>query len=52
MILGIGTDLIVNSRVKKLYLKYGDRFVDKILSTDEKAAFYNLKSSKKNNLEI
>ena len=49
MILGIGTDLILNSRVKKLYIKYGDRFVDKILSIDEKAAFYNLKSSKKLN---
>ena len=36
MILGIGTDLIINNRVKKLYEKYGDRFVDKILSADEK----------------
>ena len=47
MILGVGTDLIINSRVKKLYAKYGDRFVDKILSADEKTEFYNLKSSKK-----
>ena len=37
MILGIGTDLIINSRVQKLYKKYGDRFLDKILSANEKA---------------
>ena len=49
MILGIGTDLIINGRVKKLYMKYGDRFIDKILSADEKAAFYNLKSPQKLN---
>ena len=32
MILGIGTDLVTNTRVKKLYQKYGDRFLNKILS--------------------
>ena len=47
MILGIGTDLIINSRVQKLYKKYGDRFLNKILSANEKAEFSNLKNSQK-----
>ena len=49
MILGIGTDLIINSRVQKLYKKYGDRFLNKILSANEKAEFSNLKNSQKIN---
>ena len=47
MILGIGTDLVTNTRVKKLYEKYGDRFLNKILSADEKSKFLNLKNSEK-----
>jgi len=49
MIIGIGTDLVSNKRVNKLYEKYGNRFLDKILSAEEKAEFLNLKSSKKIN---
>ena len=49
MILGIGTDLVNNIRVKKLFEKYGDRFVNKILSANEKSQFFNLKSSQKLN---
>ena len=48
MILGIGTDLIINSRVQKLYKKYGDRFLNKILSAYEKAEFFQLKKFSKN----
>ena len=47
MILGIGTDLVTNTRVKKLHQKYGDRFLNKILSADEKSKFLNLKNSEK-----
>ena len=47
MILGIGTDLIINSRVQKLYQKVWDRFLNKILSANEKAEFSNLKNSEK-----
>ncbi len=43
MILGIGTDLVTNTRVKKLYEKYGDRFLNKILSADEKSKFLTSK---------
>ena len=44
MILGIGTDLVTNTRVKKLYEKYGDRFLNKILSADEKSKILNLRN--------
>ena len=47
MILGIGTDLVINNRIKKLYEKYGERFLNKILSVNEKIEFFNLKSSQK-----
>ena len=47
MILGIGTDLVINKRIKKLYEKYGERFLNKILSANEKIEFFNLKSSQK-----
>ncbi|MDR0572070.1 MAG: holo-ACP synthase [Rickettsiales bacterium] len=42
MILGIGTDLIMVSRVEQTFLRYGLRFVDKILSTEEKKRFFSL----------
>ena len=47
MILGIGTDLVINKRIKKLYERYGERFLNKILSVSEKIEFFNLKSSQK-----
>ena len=49
MILGIGTDLVNNKKIKKIYQKYGDRFLNKILSANEKAEFSNLKNSQKLN---
>jgi|TARA_Y100000310_G_scaffold311580_1_gene358003 holo-[acyl-carrier protein] synthase len=36
MILGIGTDIVDVARVKSIYEKYGVRFLDKILTPDEK----------------
>ena len=39
MIRGIGADLVEKKRVKNLFLKYGDRFVNRILSTSERKEF-------------
>jgi holo-[acyl-carrier protein] synthase len=36
MILGIGTDIVDVARVQRLLEKWGDRFLNKILTTDEK----------------
>ena len=36
MILGVGTDFIEKKRVEKILKKYGNRFIDKILSDNEK----------------
>ena len=35
MILGIGVDLLNINRVEKLYLKFGDKLADRILSEEE-----------------
>ena len=43
MILGIGVDLLNINRVEKLYLKFGDKLADRILSEEE---FGNYKKSK------
>ena len=39
MIMGIGTDLVEKERVKKIYLRYGEKFVDRILSEFEQKEF-------------
>ena len=39
MIKAIGTDLLKKSRIKKIYLKYGDKFLAKILSQEAKNEF-------------
>lgn len=36
MILGIGTDIVDVERISKIYVKYGLRFLDKVLKQDEK----------------
>ena len=36
MIIGIGTDLVQNNRIKSLYEKYEGRFADKVLSKKKK----------------
>lgn len=35
MIIGIGTDIVQISRIKRLYDEYGDRFINKFLSDSE-----------------
>ena len=49
MILGIGTDFIEKKRVEKILKKYGDRFINKILSDSEKKNFSSLDKRKKVN---
>lgn len=39
MILGVGSDVVNCERVKKLYEKYGLRFLNRILSFDEQRVF-------------
>ena len=47
MINGIGTDLVEKERVENLFLKYGNRFVDKILTKSERKEFDNRKGKEK-----
>ena len=35
-IIGLGTDIVNINRIKKIYSKYGNRFLDKILTKSEK----------------
>lgn len=35
MIIGAGTDIVEKKRIEKVYLKYGDKFLKKILSSNE-----------------
>jgi len=35
MITGIGTDMVLISRIEKLHKKYGKRFLDRVLSLEE-----------------
>lgn len=37
MILGIGTDIVDISRISRLYRRYGDSFLEKFMSPDERA---------------
>lgn len=37
MIIGIGVDIVDVARIKKLYDKYGSKFLDKVLTESEKA---------------
>ena len=49
MILGVGTDFIEKKRVEKILKKYGDRFINKILSDSEKKNFSSVDKTKKVN---
>tara|TARA_B100000073_G_scaffold342016_1_gene344396 strand:- start:1288 stop:1644 length:357 start_codon:yes stop_codon:yes gene_type:complete len=49
MILGIGTDLVYKEKVKNIYSKYKEKFVKKILSTEEQENFSSLSERKKIN---
>ncbi len=44
MIKGIGIDLVENSRIKRMFNKYGYKFAKKILSNSEMANFLNSNS--------
>lgn len=39
MIFGIGTDLCQIERIERVYAKYGDHFVDRLLMPEERAQF-------------
>ena len=47
MILGIGTDLIHKEKIKNIYSRYEERFLKKILSTEEQETFYTLPEGKR-----
>ena len=47
MIRGIGTDLVEKERVKNLFLKYGDKFVNKLLAESEMKEFQRRKGQEK-----
>ena len=47
MITGIGTDFIEKKRIEKIFKKYGNRFLNKILSESEKKKFPSISKSKK-----
>lgn len=47
MITGIGTDIIYVSRIARVYRRYGDVFVRRILSLDEQELFYKKPVSKR-----
>jgi len=43
MIFGIGTDLLNARRVEKVYRRFGERFVDRLLLPEEKKQFRKVK---------
>ena len=44
MIIGIGIDIVENERIKKLFLRFGDHFLNKIFTKNE---IYDINFSKK-----
>ena len=50
MIIGTGIDLVDSRRIQELYTKYGEKFISRILSEDEKRKFKTL--SDENNKKI
>jgi len=47
MIKNIGTDLVEKKRIKKIFKKFGDKFVDKILTNEEKEFFEERKGEER-----
>lgn len=45
MIAGIGTDIVAVARLGRLYRRYGERFLDKLLAPGERAAFNRASAS-------
>jgi holo-[acyl-carrier protein] synthase len=48
-IIGLGTDIVNINRIKKIYSKYGNHFLDKILTKSEKKI--EVQTSKSKNIE-
>lgn len=46
-ILGIGSDICNLNRIRKIYEKFGDKFLTRIFSDDECSYFYTLPENKK-----
>ncbi|MBT7997661.1 MAG: holo-ACP synthase, partial [Betaproteobacteria bacterium] len=42
MIYGVGVDLLSIKRVERLYLKYGERFVNHVLTVEESEQFQSV----------
>ncbi len=47
MILGIGCDIVNNNRIAKLYLRFGERFANRILTHNEKSILLSTSYDKK-----
>ena len=47
MIIGIGTDILQKVRVKEIFDKYGNKFIDKVLTQKEKSEFKTRKNRKR-----
>ena len=47
MIIGIGTDILQKVRVKEIFDKYGNKFIDKVLTQKEKNEFKTRKNRKR-----
>ena len=45
MIIGLGTDLVRISRIENLYKKYTERFLTKLLTTEERVRFDSMKNA-------
>jgi holo-[acyl-carrier protein] synthase len=43
MIIGLGTDIVRVSRIENLQKKYGDKFLNRILTAEEQKKFHSLK---------
>ena len=46
-VIGLGTDIVNINRIQKIYLKYGNHFLDKILTESEKKIDKNTSKLKK-----
>jgi len=47
MIIGIGTDILQKIRIKKIFDKYGNKFIDKVLTQKEKIEFTKRENRKR-----
>ncbi len=40
MVFGVGTDIVQSSRVEKIWQRFGERFADRLLLSEERALFH------------